>query len=121
MHKGLIIKVDGTKEVVSFDNDTSYKVLSGAVGGYIQCVYMPNSGLDLWVHEEGKLNGFDQNPIGTALWVDEYGTTDIIVGDIIITCGTDDDGYTLGLSDEQIATLMAYDKQIIYAGGGTWL
>jgi len=111
MEKALIIKTDGTKLVVTFDEESSYKLLSEAVGGYIERVQM-KSGIDIWVNEEGKLIGLPQNPIGTALWADSYGTTDIIVGNIIITSGADDEGNTLGLSDEQVTELMAYDRKL---------
>jgi hypothetical protein len=111
MEKAIIIKATGEKSVVEFDEESSYKVLSGAVGGFIERVQL-KGGLDLWLNEEGKLTGLPQNPIGTGLWSDSYGTTDIIVGNIIITSGTDDEGNTLGLSDEQVAHLMAYDRAV---------
>jgi len=104
--KAVIIKTDGSKEVVEFTNETSYNMLSGAVGGWIQCV--PLGELDLWVNEEGKLDGLEHNPIATALWIDTYGNTDRIVGNAVFTSGTDDEGNTLGLSEEQIAYLMNY-------------
>jgi hypothetical protein len=68
--------------------------------------------VDLWVNEEGKLDNLPQNPIGTSLWVDEYGYTDVIVGNIIITGGTDENGETLGLSLEQVAKFMNYDREL---------
>jgi len=65
----------------------------------------------MWVNEEGKLSDDPiQNPTGTALWVDNYGETDVIIGDIIFTSGTDANGHTLGLSDEQLNSLLNYTK-----------
>jgi len=113
--KAVIIKTDGTKSVVDFNEETSYAMLSGAVGGWIECVSMRNE-LDMWVNEEGKLTGLPQNPIATAIWADSYGTTDVILGDVVFTCGTDNEGNTLGLGQNQIDDLMAYDREMFYVG-----
>ena len=68
----------------------------------------------MWVNEEGKLSDDPiQNPTGTALWVDNYGETDVIIGNIIFTGGTDANGHTLGLSDEQLNSLLNYTKTAI--------
>ena len=66
----------------------------------------------MWLNENGKAIGLDQNPTATALWVDMYDLTDVIMGDVIITGGADEDGYTLGLTDEQVEFFMAYERQI---------
>jgi Domain of unknown function (DUF3846) len=109
MKKAVIVKTTGEKSVVEFNNETSYSVLSGAVGGYIQPVWLPSRKVEMWVHEEGKLIGLEQNPYGTALWVEAYGLTDVVVGDIILTGGTDHNGYTLGLKQAQVDDLLAYE------------
>jgi hypothetical protein len=113
MEKAIIIKSDGSRELVSFEISESYKLLSGAVGGYIECVNLPSQNVAMWINEEGKLIGLPQNPIGTALWADEYGVTDVIMGDIILTSGTiTPDGDTLGLDDKQVELLMDYNRQV---------
>ena len=112
MEQAVIIKTDGTKSIVEFEVGKSYNIIKEAVGGYIQVVPLEKANVDLWVNEEGKLNNLPQNPIGTSLWVDEYGYTDTIVGNIIITGGTDENGETLGLSLEQVAKFMNYDREL---------
>jgi hypothetical protein len=107
--KAVIVKTTGEKSVVEFSNETCYSVLSGAVGGYVQPVWLESRKAEMWVNEEGKMNGLDQNPYGTALWIEAYGLTDVIVGDLILTGGTDDEGNTLGLDDERVADLLAYE------------
>ena len=102
--KAYIINMDGTGGVVEFERGESYSVLSGAVGGYIECVSLA-SDLDMWVNEEGKLMGLPVNPIGTRMWRAAFGPTDVIVGDIIFTGGVDKNGETLGLSDRHIERL----------------
>lgn len=107
MAKALIIKTDGTHEVKNFIVGDSYELIRDGVGGWIECVSLPYLNADMWVNEEGKLNGLPFNHIGTALWVGEYGLTDIIVGDIVVTGGADEEGNTVGLTDETLADLLA--------------
>jgi len=111
--KALKVSTSGVREVVDFTTETSYQTIRDAVGGYIECVYLPSLNVEMWVNEEGKLvDAPIQNPMGTALWTDNYGETDVTVGDIIFTGGTDSEGNTLGLSDEQLNALLGYDKTI---------
>lgn len=105
MAKGLIIKTDNTHEVVEFEVGNSYNTLRDAVGGYIECVSINNE-MDIWLNEEGKLNGLDLNIIATAFYQMRYKTSDFIVGNVIITGGADEEGDTLGLSDELLAELL---------------
>ena len=112
--KALILKTNNTVEV---EQDTeefvSYATLSRAVGGMIEAVTLPN-GLTLWVNEEGKMDGLPVNEYATNLMTREFGATyDIIVGNAIVTGGADDEGETLGLTDEQVAELV---DNILHAG-----
>jgi hypothetical protein len=113
MEKAVIIKTDGTKEVVEFEIGESYDLLSKSVEGWIECVSLISRNADMWVNEEGKLNGLPVNTHATALWVEEFGMTDIIVGNIIITGGVDNEGETLGLSDEQVSNFMNYNREVL--------
>lgn len=113
MCKAVIIRTDGSKETVKFDQDSCYQVISSAVGGLIECVTLHDKeAVDMWVNESGKVIGLDQNPTATALWAEMYDLTDVICGDVIITGGSDDEGYTLGLTDEQVKFFMGYDRVI---------
>lgn len=105
--KALIIPVDGKPREVAFDRGASYEVLRNAVGGYIECVALSDT-LDMWVNEDGKLISLPINSTATFLWTLVYGPTDVIVGDVIFTGGVDDEGETLGLSDDQIERLLAF-------------
>lgn len=104
--KALVIPVEGEMQEVNFDKKSSYEVLRRAVGGYIECVALSGT-MDMWVNEEGKLMSLPVNSTATFLWTLVYGPTDVIVGDVIITGGVDDEGNTLGLSDAQIGNLLA--------------
>ena len=112
--KALVLKTNNTIQV---EEDTeefvSYATLSRAVGGMIEAVTLP-SGLTLWVNEEGKMNGLPVNDYATRLFDSAFGSgIDIIVGNAIITDGADDEGETLGLTDAQIAELVA---DLLFAG-----
>lgn len=114
--KGVIIRVDGTRETVDFTESTSYQTLRDAVGGLIQCVNLRSKHVDMWLHEEGKLIGLPQNPYATALWVEDYDYTDVMVGDVILTGGAGPGGETVGLSDGQVELFMNYDRTIYHLG-----
>jgi hypothetical protein len=65
----------------------------------------------MWCNEEGKMMSLPHNPFGQAFWetafpVSEFGRTDYIVGDIVLTGGADDEGDTLGLTTEEIELLL---------------
>lgn len=75
------------------------KELQEAVGGWIQAVDLSDT-LTMWLNEEGKLNGLPLNTQATDLWEEVYGKTDFIVGNVIFTGGTGDEGETLGLNED---------------------
>jgi hypothetical protein len=95
--QALVIKTTGEVGVVSFTAETEYEVLKKAVGGYLEIIRFSPS-ITMWTNEEGKLDRLPVNHRATALWTYYYGATDIIVGDVVITGGTDTDGNCLGLS-----------------------
>lgn len=108
MRKAVIIKSNGTSEVVEMPSaDKELKFLQDAVGGYVQVVTL-REGLNIWVNEEGKLNRLPYNNTATIIWSAFFGdNTDIMVGDVIFTggFGDDEEGTTEGLTDELIAEL----------------
>ena len=95
MKTALRINTDFTTEVLDLEED-SLKKLQGAVGGWVQAVDLRDD-LTLWCNEEGKLIGLPTNVIGTHLWEKSFGMTDMIMGDIVFTGGTDDEGDNLAL------------------------
>ena len=110
--KAYIIRTDLTSEIVEFEKGESYALLSGAVGGYIECVNLRHD-IDMWVNEEGKVLDLVLNPVGTRIWTTFYGPTDTIVGNVIFTGGVDENGETLGLSDVALQNLQTYYETAI--------
>lgn len=106
--KALTLTLDGTTNIVEFtDDDTCYEMIRNAVDGWIERVHLPHLDVDMWVNEEGKLNGLATNDQATLMWVRSYGPCDVIKGNVIFTGGVDGYGGTLGLSDAQIEAVKA--------------
>jgi hypothetical protein len=84
--ENFIIKTDGTIVEASPKNGEEFSLdeLQAAVGGMIELAVLRN-GKDLWFNEEGKLLGLEVNLIATMLWQDTFGSSDVIVGDAIVT------------------------------------
>ena len=106
----VVIKTDGSvslEEMPSGDRE-SYNYLNTAVAGWIQSVDLDETltGFTLWVNEEGKLDGLPYNQKATHLWELSYGFTDVIVGNAVLTGGTDEHGDTLGLTDDQVTKVL---------------
>jgi hypothetical protein len=94
------LNTDGIAEEISLAGEGSQlKQLQDAVGGWIQAVDLNNE-LTLWCNEEGKLNHLPINSLATDLWEEFFGKTDIIVGNVIFTGGTGEEGETLGLNED---------------------
>ena len=107
MKTALRINTDFTTEVLDLSSN-EYNQLRDAVGGLIQPVDLKPD-LTLWCNEEGKLiRWLEPNVIGTHLWEKSFGMTDIIMGNIVLTGGTDDEGETLPLP----STWLAYVEEI---------
>lgn len=108
MNRYLVIPPTGDMKVIDASTyDSSYEALRQNIGGYIECVSLgPN--LDMWVHDEGKLEGQPSNPRAQLLFELEHGTgVDVIVGTVVITAGADDEGETLPLDEATTIGLMA--------------
>ena len=57
--------------------------LQGFVGGYIEIAYIQDDMIFV-CNEEGKLENLSVNFNATAIWMINFGPTDIIVGDVAI-------------------------------------
>ena len=109
--KAVIISTDGHKSVVEFEIGKSYELLSNAVGGMIECVRLKDA--DLWCNENGIAEGLELNMIASAIYSEAFNASNPILGNVIITGSVDDEGETLGLTDEQVAYWLGYDKKVI--------
>lgn len=82
--------------------ESGLKPLQNLVGGYIECVSMPDmDDADMILNETGKLDGLTPN-----FWIPEY--KDLAVGTIVI-CGVDrDEGEHISLNNDQVESVLAY-------------
>jgi hypothetical protein len=60
------LPVEGEPEVVDIQN--KLEAMQAQVGGLIEPVELPRSGLDLFLNEEGVVNGAELNPHALRLW-----------------------------------------------------
>lgn len=93
--KGVIMTTEGQQIDVEFEQDSSLKTLQESVGGYVQAIDL--LGLTMWINEEGKIENLPFNPFATILWEAEFGKTDLILGDIVLTGQPDDEGFTTSI------------------------
>ena len=107
MKNAVIIRTDGTTEVVDFSED-SLAVLQKAVGGWVQAIDISDT-LTLWVNEEGKLADLPHTRRAQQYFDLRFGTcADYIVGDAVFTGGTDSNGDTLGLDSDSLELLVSH-------------
>lgn len=99
----LKLTTDGQRIGIKYTADQSYEVISQAVGGWIECVGLTPT-LDMWVNEEGKLDGLPYNPDATAIFWSHFGMSDVIVGDVLFT-SHNEEGDTTALENEQMQYL----------------
>ncbi len=109
--KAVVISTDGHKGVVEFEFRKCYELLTNAVGGMIECVGLKDA--DLWCNENGIAEGLELNMIASAIYSEAFNASNPILGNVIITGGVDAEGETLGLTDEQVAYWLGYDKKVI--------
>ena len=102
--KCLLVKPDELPQEIEIDNTLEAK--QKIVGGYIECVYLPNDdSVVLICNEEGKINGMKLNrDIGH----------DIIAGPFLILGDDYENGDFKSLSENQILRYkMRFDKNSI--------
>ena len=73
----------------------------------VEAVHLASLGVTMWLDEEGKLkNNVLPNLDGTFLFMKEFMVQDTIMGHVVFTSDkTDEEGWALGLEDEQLETL----------------
>jgi len=100
MKQAVVIETSGESRTIELDG--TLEQLQSEVGGLIEAVTLPN-GLTMWLNEEGKLQQLDHNQQAQVIFDHSFGPgVDIVLGNAVITGGADEDGETLGLTDEQL-------------------
>jgi len=125
--KAVIIRANNSRELVEFTKETSYGMIKAAVDGIFDCVSLPNYGVDMWCNDEGQIIGLDPNEFASDLYLKHYpwllkGLSPSIYqyairGDVIITGMGDEEGYTMGLTDQQAEMLLKGDDKAFFEQG----
>jgi hypothetical protein len=103
--RAVVVNTDGTTETIDLSASSELSALQGAVGGWVQVIEI-NNNLAMWLNEEGKLESLPHNRVAQWYWDMAFGAdTDYIVGNVVFTGGLDREGETLGLTEEQVASL----------------
>ena len=109
--KAFVVQPDGTNYIQWFQ-EAPLRILQEAVEGLIEPIQITED-LTLWVNEEGKLTGKTPNFVATNFYTRKYGAGDIVVGTVVFTGGTDDEGETLGLTTETIVLLQKVTDKLL--------
>ena len=100
--KAVVVQPNGSAEVIEFTSDTALATLQKAVDGYIEPVSLDENFV-MWVNEEGLLrNDLVSNYVGAILYQEVFQIPNPINGTIVFTGGTDEEGYTQGLTTAQV-------------------
>lgn len=104
MRRALVIREDGSHALLKVPTEptSELQALREAVRGDIEFVRMPGD-MSMFCNENGKINGLELNPRATKL--SGLFPHDVIVGPVVIMGEVDDQGETLGLTDEQLDRL----------------
>ena len=102
------IKLKGDISVIEFEKTELVKKCYDFIEtDIVEAVHLASLGLTMWLDEEGKLkNNVLPNLDGTFLFMKEFMVQDMIMGHVVFTSDrTDEEGWALGLEDEEIAKL----------------
>lgn len=94
--KALLCEVGCEPKVIEYED--TLENMQELVGGYIEAITLDDDGATLWCNEEGKYNGMLPN---RPLYDSKGNVADILYGNIFIT-GSNDEGETISLTEEQI-------------------
>lgn len=100
----VVITPELESNTIDIEGDELAK-LQRAVDGYIEAVVLAED-VVMWVNEEFVFRpDLQPNLIGSAFY-SEIGGTRPIFGSVVITGGTDPEGYTIGLTQEDVDHLL---------------
>lgn len=102
--QALVVNTKAEVSIIDIAED-SLRKLQSAVDGLIQPVDI-DSHVTMWVNEEGLFrNDLEMNPIGSGIYSELFGVEHPIIGDIVFTGGTDEEGNTLGIPQDYLEAL----------------
>lgn len=107
LKKAVVVQPNGSAEVIEIADGQMLATLQKAVDGYIEPVNLDDEFV-MWVNEEGLYRpDLVSNYLGAILYQEIFKVKNPINGTVVFTGGVDDEGFTLGLTDVQIAGTLA--------------
>jgi hypothetical protein len=101
--KALVLKTDGTTQVIDLPRDGAGQVIHEIVGGYFDIArnYNPhiNAEVTAYVHDEGLIIGLPVNVLASMI-IGQY-----LVGDAVIVGKTDSEGYDTDVPNELLEVI----------------
>jgi hypothetical protein len=107
MKLAIKLTAEGNASIIDLSADSNELLtLQMAVGGLIEPKTL-ESGYTLIMNEEGKLQGLPINERATEIWLANFPNfPDVILGDVVIAGGYDDEGEQLGLDSDYANRLL---------------
>ena len=107
MKTAIKLTTEGKASLIDLTADSNELVtLQMAVGGLIEAKTL-EGGYTLFMNEEGKLMQLPINERATEIWLANFPNfPDVIVGDVVIAGGTDEEGEQLGLDPDYANRLL---------------
>lgn len=99
------LKISTTGEETELE-DTDLKTLQDGVGGYIEAIHLDS--ITMWVNEDGIALKLPLNPRAQELWeraVPGWPHHGHLVGDVVLTGATDEEGEIIPLTRELMKRL----------------
>lgn len=110
-----IIPADNTQPIRFEDITSSLEALQGAVGGDVQVVGLREYSMNMYLNENGKLEGLPTNLRATVLctWAESLRSDDYINGDAVVLGPVDEEeGVDTGLTEVQLDWLRGFDAEM---------
>ena len=107
MKLAIKLTAEGNASIIDLSADSNELLtLQMSVGGLIEAKTL-ESGYTLIMNEEGKLQGLPVNSRATEIWLANFPNfPDVILGDVVIAGGYDDEGEQLGLDKDYADRLL---------------
>lgn len=107
MKTAIKLTAEGNASIIDLSADSNELLtLQMAVGGLIEAKTLEGD-YTLIMNEEGKLQGLPINERATEIWLANFPNfPDVILGDVVIAGGVDDEGEQLGLDPDYAQRLL---------------
>ena len=114
----LLIHAAPSREVDVIRINDLEEGLEFLVGGWFETITPKDWDQTWWLNEEGKILGLPFNARATELAHKHHAISlgDHIAGDLVVTGGIDDNGETLGLTEDEAVALIRDMPESVWPG-----